>query len=567
MSLQIDACPAGDSSPLVSIQQKPHSNLRKKTGSYSRISSWVRLVMLSFGGGYWCANMVWTVQQQSIAETNPNNSLCLPTQQQQQQYDFPSLISKKSFIDTETNPHFSEPHQSIHDQRHSTSSEEEKEIEDASPMKNLPVQSITNTTFSQPTNVIPNSSPTMTAHMIDKVPLDPTTGLRKASADPFWWKHHIHELARPWKSRSMDSWCQELLPFPPPLPLLLRPNEEATGLIYIKVYKASSSTMEGVARSIAHHVGTRLSRKRKQQLQLLEAIPTNNTVNNIEGFVSSTRSSSQITCRAWTRHEFADNRMHGRRHPTRSLLWTFVRNPAARDLSHIFHFEVGRKGLNMTFDDIQAKIQGYIKGKQTRKLLPYRHSRAPLWPLHELRKNQTAVIRKLKAQIFENYDFLGLTERMTESLACMVLLWDLHPQDVIVLSAKRSGGYDDGGFQGGMCIKIPKVPPFTPKFKDYLENRHSIWNSDSLLYHAANASLEMTIEALGRDRVQTMTRHIEHLQQIAEDQCQELAHFPCSPEGIFQPLLSAESCYVQDSGCGYECVHRNLANATQGIPK
>ena len=44
---------------------------------------------------------------------------------------------------------------------------------------------------------------------------------------------------------------------------------------------------------------------------------------------------------------------------------------------------------------------------------------------------------------------------MNESLAAMILLWKLNVADVIVLSAKRSGGYDDGGYKG-KCTKIQK---------------------------------------------------------------------------------------------------------------
>jgi hypothetical protein len=431
----------------------------------------------------------------------------------------------------------------------------------------------------------------------DQSPAQPgaqgVTPRQRRPLDPLWWKPYIHELARPWNHRSIRSWCrQDFHMFPPAPPFLLGHHKMAKGMIYIKLYKASSSTCEGVARSIAHHVGTRYWQHQQEQLRqrqrergsssrtntthrtpfkinkaLLYAITYHkthhNSNNNTITHSNHHTHAPTVMCRAWTRHEFADARMHARRDLNHSLLWTFVRNPAARDLSHIFHFEIGRNGwTNMTSKQIQDLIQMHQKGRQTRYLVTRIAEPTPLWPLHALRKNRTKVIQILNREIFQNYDFIGLTERMNESLACMVLLWNLRPQDVIVLNAKRSGGYDDGG-GGNACTKIPKVPsPLDPFLRDYLTNRHPIMNADMLLYHAAIASLEMTMDALGRDKVLRMSQYIERLQQIAQRECEHEAYFPCSPEGVFQPTLAKQSCYVQDSGCGYECIHRVLANIT-----
>ena len=41
----------------------------------------------------------------------------------------------------------------------------------------------------------------------------------------------------------------------------------------------------------------------------------------------------------------------------------------------------------------------------------------------------------IREKIFMQYDFIGVTERMAESLAVMTLLWDLQPSDIVVLNA------------------------------------------------------------------------------------------------------------------------------------
>lgn len=315
--------------------------------------------------------------------------------------------------------------------------------------------------------------------------------------------------------------------------MLLQRGEQAEGMVYIKMYKASSSTCEGIAWSIAHHVGQR----QKQQ--------------------------ENGVCKAYTRHEFADKRMHARRNKERSLLWTFVRNPAARDLSHVYHFEIGREHrTDMDSEDIQRHIETKLKGRQTRYLVPVKgqKSHAPLWPRNEMRKNATDVIEYMREAIIDNYDFIGMTERMTESLAVMVLLWDLKPEDVVVLNSKRSGGYDDGG-HNDTCTAIPKAVR-TPELEEYFQNRHSYWNADVLLYHAVNASLERTMDALGRDKVSAMATQIQSYQRYAQEHCESEAKYPCSPEGVFQPALAETSCYVQDAGCGHACVDRVLGDLT-----
>jgi hypothetical protein len=156
---------------------------------------------------------------------------------------------------------------------------------------------------------------------------------------------------------------------------------------------------------------------------------------------------------------------------------------------------------------------------------------------------------------------------MEESLAVMVLLWGLQPQDVVVLSSKRSGGYDDGGFNR-TCKTIPKAPAqssWTTPLQEYFATRHPLWNADTLLYHVVNASLELTMDALGRERVQAMAQTIRRMQQVAHEACLERAFFPCSANGTFQPELAETSCYVQDAGCGHKCVDRVLQQQTNTI--
>lgn len=175
------------------------------------------------------------------------------------------------------------------------------------------------------------------------------------------------------------------------------------------------------------------------------------------------------------------------------------------------------------------------------------------------------VLEWMETKIFDEYDFIGVTERFDESLAVMVLLWNLEPTDVIVLSAKKSGGYDDAG-DTGRCNKIIKPPQtLSPAVQEYISKEHAVDNVDFLLWEAANLSLDRTIQQLGGPaRVNTLVDEIRNLRKLAEYWCAHKAYFPCNSRGERQFERSEKSCYVQDAGCGYKCVGEVMARYKRG---
>ena len=89
-------------------------------------------------------------------------------------------------------------------------------------------------------------------------------------------------------------------------------------------------------------------------------------------------------------------------------------------------------------------------------------------------------------------------------------------------------------------------------------------NPDFALYHAANRSLDMTIEHLGQERIEKIAREISYLQGLAEHHCASQAIFPCSEVGQPQFEESSRSCYVQDAGCGHVCVEQLMDQVRRG---
>ena len=427
-----------------------------------------------------------------------------------------------------------------------------------------------------------------------------------------WWSNYTSKIARafvPWNhnhpgiigTNNNDDdpygWCIPEKVNQPTHKWRLQESPEgkeiAIGILYVKLYKASSSTCEGISINIAHNVAKR-----------------------IKGDVYSNTHTQEPTppCIHYNRHVFADLNGHSRSYRSypNSLLWTFVRNPYKRSLSHIYHFDVSREKSFSSSEQITpraiiAKLEDY-KNFQTNYLLPYGgvKDKDELWKSKRNNNNNKAkkaasmrqvenVADKLQNDIINYYDFIGVTERMNESLAVMILLWKLHVKDVIVLDAKRSGGYDDGGHQN-TCIKIQKPSKNITSssiIEQYVHGNgggarsklgissgsdendgdgnnkranngkssslsFSDFNADILLHDAVNMSLDLTINKLGKSNVERIVSLIEELQTVAESKCQQQAIFPCSPDGTIQKLKAKDSCYVQDAGCGHECVTQAL---------
>ena len=339
--------------------------------------------------------------------------------------------------------------------------------------------------------------------------------LKTAAPETGWWTPFGNSIARVWHDVNVDH-------HPKCFPInrsiwkdIPAHGDEVRGLIYIKSHKASSSTAEGVNLALAHHW-----------------IPT---------------PSSKLKCEHYNRHIFANQKWHARRNRTASLLWTLVRHPRARDVSHVYHFRVSRQGMD-------PQSPAFWTALRRQKSTQVNYLGVTSFPQGNRSKGDN-LVGWIQTKIMEEYDFIGVTERMTTSLAVMSLLWHIDPSHLVVLSAKQSqrGSYDAGG-RRKICTKLVAPPnPIPDQLSNFLNSpSYLLENWDFVLYHAVNKSLDITIEKLGKERVEKQAALLDHLQQLAETECRPKAVFPCSQDGTYQEDIS--NCYIQDSGCGYECV-------------
>jgi len=301
-----------------------------------------------------------------------------------------------------------------------------------------------------------------------------------------------------------------------------------TGLLYMKEMKTGSSTLSGVTLRIAKQV----------------AVRRNSAANTKDDFK---------ICKARFDHSLAVELDYKNRIRDQSFLFTVLRHPTKRATSQFFHFQVSREKKEPSDVNFKKYLTHplfenyYFKSlSMERSQMGIRKEKGKLGP-----PNSAASITN---QILSDYNFIGITERMDESLVVLSMLLDLELTDVLYLTAKGSGGFDDGRYNQ-TCVYI--VPPYvSPSMKEYFSS--PTWKArvegDELLYNAAMASLDMTIEALGREAFDSKMVEFKSARKLAEEMCAAKVQYPCNADGSRQPR--APGCLWNDSGCGNECLDR-----------
>mmetsp|Transcript_32983 Transcript_32983/g.75980 ORF Transcript_32983/g.75980 Transcript_32983/m.75980 type:complete len:324 (-) Transcript_32983:405-1376(-) len=185
-----------------------------------------------------------------------------------------------------------------------------------------------------------------------------------------------------------------------------------TGLLYVHEMKTGGSAVAGVVLRVAQQVGKRLGKR---------------------------------ICKNRVDHTAAWRMEYSQRLRSASFLWTVLRDPTKRAVSQFFHFVVSREKAEPT--DREAR----------------RYLMKPLWNNYYLRDlatreddlSLTSLVDRSN-RILNDYDFVGITERMDESLVALQMLLRLNVTDILYLSAKTRGGFDDGGYNN-TCVYIVRI--------------------------------------------------------------------------------------------------------------
>ena len=282
------------------------------------------------------------------------------------------------------------------------------------------------------------------------------------------------------------------------------------GLFFLKTFKTGSSTASGIDLRIARNVAKR-------------------------------RNTGHALCRTRFDHAWASALFYSL-NPQTSFLWTVLRDPTSRIVSQLFHFHVSREGHNTSDASLMERIRrndGMTGNNYMGQL-----------SLRGFKKKHDDPVAVANA-ILNSYDFIAITERMDESAVALSMIMGIPLADVLYLKAKGHGGYDAGG-DGHDCTYI--TPAFvSPGMEQFFrsDEYQDMVQWDYLLYRAANKSLDLTIDALGREEFERKLALFRQAQERAIERCLPTVRFPCSPKGKSN---SETDCLWKDSGCGYMCL-------------
>jgi len=237
-----------------------------------------------------------------------------------------------------------------------------------------------------------------------------------------------------------------------------------------------------------------------------------------------------------------------------AVLFSVVRSPTKRLLSQFFHFEVSRRKTEPT----DTNFFNYVKKSGPPNMIGSYYVKAlslQVGPDFNMEKGGGPA--ELIEQILNEYSFIGVTERMDESVVVLSMLLGVPLGDILYLTAKGKGGYDGGA--EGKCTYI--WPSFmTPGMEEFLDG--AVWKHisywDELLYEVVNRSLDLTIDRLGRDKVAANLETFLRAKDAAIEQCVGEHTFPCSTSGKAIDQNHTD-CIWKDSGCGASCLDRIAA--------
>jgi len=293
------------------------------------------------------------------------------------------------------------------------------------------------------------------------------------------------------------------------------------GFVFIKVPKTGSSTLSGITLRIANK-------------------------HKLPHFKNNTRCSVVYNHHTATEIEVKD------RVREKTFLWTFIREPSSQ-IQSFFFWQWRLKDISPTFDLFKKFVEYTFRGFDSFPQIGY-VSHKKLY-LKDMARNNATLVQ----EILDQYDFIGINERFDESLVVLRLLLGLNAGDILYVSSKRNGGYD-GGAMGG-CKKIPKRVKW-PEMEDYVSSYYwkRRYTFSNALYAAANRSLDLTIEKIGRAKFDKALSEHKRLMALVDEKCASTAVFPCSSDGEPQLEASIKNCYKFDYGCGYPCIDTIMKN-------
>jgi len=244
------------------------------------------------------------------------------------------------------------------------------------------------------------------------------------------------------------------------------------------------------------------------------------------------------------------------RHRAKSYLWTILRDPTLRSISHYYFMWVSLKKTPPTDADFKFYLTHYPQ------MLDYYLHVLSTTPYkgrgiddNKQKKGNSGnydddddskVALKTAQTVMTEYDFIGITERFDESAVALMMLLGLELGDVLYLSVKQAGGFDWAFHE---CMYVHK-PYISPTMKQYFSSDE--WKEriryDAMLYRAANRSLDLTIDMLGPATFYRNLKTYQSALKVANERCGHTVVHRCTEGGERVPATDND-CLWDNGTC------------------
>lgn len=270
-----------------------------------------------------------------------------------------------------------------------------------------------------------------------------------------------------------------------------------------------------------------------------------------------------------------------------TFLYSIIREPVSRIIQDFFEFVIsfendqsqqqeqqegmeGKDGLYISIGQEQQQIMNekqklllqrrFLKYIQDNDMTEYAFYFRLLSVRSFTNPLRTDLYPTYVEELLNSYDFLGLEERLDESLIVLQLLLGLEIQDLLyIIPPHTSNPYqktyastplitspairnikeplvnkdkknnnvnnnnnnvNNNNNNNGRCIKMVQ-PVVTNEMKEWFySNEFDTWfEPDVLVYQAINKSLDRTIDSLGRDRVEYGVKQLQYAKQLVQEMC------------------------------------------------
>jgi len=189
----------------------------------------------------------------------------------------------------------------------------------------------------------------------------------------------------------------------------------------------------------------------------------------------------------------------GNRDKLQSFLWTMIRQPDDRAISHY--------GMHLSFGNWSATDKEFIE--KLKGNIFFRPHTQLWWIASSFLKDDTSdnQLPSIVQDVLDQYNFIGVYERLHESLVVLSMLMDVNINDIL---------YTWRPSRLARCGSSTQPSWLTKDMKEHLATNE--WKNkqkgDFILYNAVNQKLDATIQALGRDKVKANVEKYNRLIQI-----------------------------------------------------